>query len=153
MIYEWSVNDSYLVLIWHPIWRRDCCGRYRMVVLFTTTYAIGGFHHKCCEFESRSQWGVLDTTLFDQVCQWLVTCCTNKTDLHDITEILLKLLLNTLTLTPIWRPCNMIFVWLKCEKLSLNWTITFLKWSMYQNISLFRFGQTTSIAAMENYFR
>ena len=78
---------------------------------------------------------------------------TNKTDLHDITEILLKLSLNTLTLTPIWRPCNMIFVWLKCEKWSLNWTITFLKWSMYQNISLFRFGQTTSIAALENYFR
>jgi hypothetical protein len=54
---------------------------FRMVVLFTTTYAIGGFHHKCCEFESRSQWGVLDTTLFDQVCQCLVTCCSNKTDL------------------------------------------------------------------------
>jgi hypothetical protein len=44
--------------------------------------------------------GVLDTTLCDKVCQWLATgswfslgtlvSSTNKTDLHDITEILLK---------------------------------------------------------------
>ena len=48
--------------------------------------------------------GVLDTTLCDKVCQWLVTglwfsqctqvSSTNKTDLHDVTEILLKLALN-----------------------------------------------------------
>jgi hypothetical protein len=44
--------------------------------------------------------GVLDTTLCDKVCQWLATSLwfspgtpvspTNKTDRHDITEILLK---------------------------------------------------------------
>jgi hypothetical protein len=44
--------------------------------------------------------GVLDTTLYDRVCQWLATgrwfsLCTifssiNKTDRHDITELLLK---------------------------------------------------------------
>ena len=55
--------------------------------------------------------GVLDTTLCDKVGQWLVTgqwfspgtpvSFTNKTDHHDITEILLKVALNTLTLTPI----------------------------------------------------
>jgi len=28
--------------------------RDRMVVGFTTTYAIGVYHHWCCEFESRS---------------------------------------------------------------------------------------------------
>jgi len=54
------------------------------------------------------RWGVLDTTLCDQVCQWLVTCLwfspytlvssTNKTDCHYITEILLKVALNTITL-------------------------------------------------------
>ena len=43
-------------------------------------------------------------------CQWLATgrwfspgtavSSTNKTDLHDITEILLKVVLNTITLTP-----------------------------------------------------
>ena len=51
---------------------------------------------------------VLDTTLCDQVCQWLaagrcffagtpVTSC-NNTDCHDITVILLKVALNTMTL-------------------------------------------------------
>jgi hypothetical protein len=49
-------------------------------------------------------------TLCDKVCQWLVTgqwfslctpvSSTNKTDRHDITEILLKVALNTITLTP-----------------------------------------------------
>jgi len=29
-----------------------------MVVGFTTTYAISAYHHWCCEFESRSGWGV-----------------------------------------------------------------------------------------------
>ena len=46
------------------------------------------------------------TTLCDRVCQWLATCqwfspgrpvsSTNKTDIHDITEILLKVALNTM---------------------------------------------------------
>jgi len=31
----------------------------RMVVVFTTTYAISAYHHWCCEFESRSGRGVL----------------------------------------------------------------------------------------------
>ena len=33
-------------------------GRDRMVVGFTTTYAIGAYHHWCCKFESRSRRGV-----------------------------------------------------------------------------------------------
>ena len=51
--------------------------------------------------------GVLDTSLYDKVCQWLATgqwfspvSSTNKTDCHDITEKLLKVSLNTITLTP-----------------------------------------------------
>jgi len=32
--------------------------RDRMVVGFTTTYAISAYHHWCCEFESRSGRGV-----------------------------------------------------------------------------------------------
>jgi hypothetical protein len=50
--------------------------------------------------------GILDTTLCDQVCQWLATgwwfspstlvFSTNKTDRHDTTEILLKVALNTI---------------------------------------------------------
>ena len=49
---------------------------------------------------------VLDTTLCDKACQWLATgrwfsagtrvSSTNKTDSHDITEILLKVALNTI---------------------------------------------------------
>ena len=33
---------------------RDCRGLDRMVVGFTTIYAISAYHHWCCEFESRS---------------------------------------------------------------------------------------------------
>ena len=46
------------------------------------------------------EWGVLDATLCDKVCQWLATgrwispgtpvSSINKTDRHDIAEILLK---------------------------------------------------------------
>ena len=56
----------------------------------------------------RSWWGVLDTTLCDKVCQWLATgrwfspgtpvSSTIKTTCHDITEILLKVALNTINL-------------------------------------------------------
>ena len=52
---------------------------------------------------------MLDITLCDKVCQWLATgrwfspgasvSSTNKTERHYITEILLKMTLNTLTLT------------------------------------------------------
>jgi hypothetical protein len=48
-------------------------------------------------------------TLCDKVCQWLSTgrwfsmgtpvSSTNKTDCHDITEILLKVALNTINIT------------------------------------------------------
>ena len=78
-----------------------------MVIGFTATYAISAYHHWSCEFESHSWLDVLDTTLGDQVCQWLEAgrwfspgnpvSSTNKTDRHDITEILLKVALNTIT--------------------------------------------------------
>ena len=54
--------------------------------------------------------GVLDTTLWDKVNLWLAAVrwfspgtpvsFINKTDCHDINEILLKVALNTTTLTP-----------------------------------------------------
>jgi hypothetical protein len=34
-----------------------------------STYAISAYHHKSCEFESCWWRGVLDTTLWDKVCQ------------------------------------------------------------------------------------
>jgi hypothetical protein len=36
---------------------------------FTTTYAISGYHHKSCKFQSHSWRGVLNTTLHDKICQ------------------------------------------------------------------------------------
>jgi hypothetical protein len=64
------------------------------------------YHHKCFEFKSHSWQGVLVATLCDKVCQWLGAgqwfslvnpgfSSTNETDHHDITEILLKVELNT----------------------------------------------------------
>ena len=83
-----------------------------MVVAFTITYAISAHHHQSCDFESWSWWGVLDTTLCDKVCQRLATgwwfssgitvSSTNKTDRQDITEILLKVALNTIPPPEFW---------------------------------------------------
>ena len=81
-------------------------------------YSYGSWIHRwCCEFESRSGRGVQ---------QWLATglwfspgppvSSTNKTDRHDIAEILLKVALNTITKNTI--ACLQIFV--MCCVL-LNW--------------------------------
>ena len=68
--------------------------RNPMVVWFTITYAISTYQHWSC----------------DNVCQWLTTgrwfspgtpaSATNKTDSHDITEILLKVAWNTINHKP-----------------------------------------------------
>ena len=65
-------------------------------------------HLKCCEYKLNLWRGVLDTTLCDEICQWLATgqwfspgtlvSSTNKPDHHDITEIFLKVALNTINL-------------------------------------------------------
>jgi hypothetical protein len=74
-----------------------------MVVGFTTIYLIIGYHHYICEFEPRSWRGVLDTTLCDKVSQWFSSVTpvfsANKTNHHDITEILFKVALNTIIQT------------------------------------------------------
>ena len=87
-------------------WQCKHRGRDHMVVGFTTTYAISACRH--CEFDSRSGNGVLDTTLCEQVCQWVVAggwfslgtpvVSTKKTDRHGITEILLKVALDAITI-------------------------------------------------------
>ena len=83
---------------------RDC-----MVVWFITTYAISAYHHWCCEFEPCSGGMFSIQHYVIKVCLWLVAdrwispgtlvSSTNKTDCHNITEILLKVALNTITLT------------------------------------------------------
>ena len=75
-----------------------------MVVGFTTTYAISAYHHWFCEFESRPGWGVQHYVIkfvsdLRQVGSFLRVLwfySTNKTDSHDIAEILLKVALSTI---------------------------------------------------------
>jgi hypothetical protein len=43
-----------------------------MVVGFTTTYAISAYHHWRCELESCSWRGILDTTVCDEVSDFLL---------------------------------------------------------------------------------
>jgi hypothetical protein len=74
---------------------------------FTTTYAISAYHPLMLwvRISTRARC----TTLCDKVCYWLATdrwfspgfplSSTNKTDSHDITEILLKDALNTIKQT------------------------------------------------------
>ena len=76
-----------------------------MVVEFKATCAITT---KVVNSKPRSWRGVLDTTLCDKVCKSLGTdrgfspgtpvSSTNETDRNDITEILLKVALNPITL-------------------------------------------------------
>ena len=77
---------------------------------FTTTYAISAYHHWCCEFESRSGPGVQHYAIKFVSDLWQVggfpcvslgppVSSTNETDHHDITEILLKVALNTIKQT------------------------------------------------------
>ena len=75
-----------------------------MVDGFTTTCAISTNHHWSCEFESCSWQVYLIQHFVIKFCQWLAAggcfspgipvSSTNKTDCHDIIEILLKVALN-----------------------------------------------------------
>ena len=78
-------------------------GHDRMVVGFTTTYAISAYHHWCLWV--RNSIRARCTTWCDEVCQWLATdrwfslgppvSSTNKTDRHDIAEMLLNTIKQT----------------------------------------------------------
>ena len=98
-------HKSMSVILPINLWSEANKGRHdrdHMAVGFTITYAISTYHYQCCEFEYCSG----DTTLCDKVYQWLVTglwwslgtpvSSTNKTSPHKITEILLKVALNTI---------------------------------------------------------
>ena len=77
--------------------QHGCCEQTYFCLAITT---------KVVSLKPRSWRGVLDTTLYDKVCQWLATglwfslgtpvSSTNKTDHHDLTEILLKVASNTI---------------------------------------------------------
>jgi hypothetical protein len=67
-----------------------CCGCDRMVVGFTTTYAISAYHHWCCEFESRLGRGVHHYVIkfVSLTVRWFSpgppVSSINKTDCHDL---------------------------------------------------------------------
>jgi hypothetical protein len=85
---------------------------------------------KYCNSESVFR-GALDTALCDKVCQWLAAgqsfslatpiSSTNKTNCHSITEISLKVVLNTITLTPIHLA--VLTDRLLCMKVYYAWTV------------------------------
>ena len=74
------------------------------------------------------------TTLCDKVCQWLVTgqwcslgttvSSTNKTDCHDIAEILLKVALNTITLA-------LYYLCVLCGHMCLFVVMLYAEWWVY----------------------
>jgi hypothetical protein len=119
------INTSHFVNF-HVSWIWGRGDRDRMVVGFTTTYSISAYHHYRCEFETRS-WrrGVLDTTLCDKVCQWLVAgrwfslstpvSSTNKTDRHELNKTLLKVSLNTINLNVLY-----ICTWCLCIQIQIQ---------------------------------
>jgi hypothetical protein len=95
------IDVSLLIHIKGPLWSR--------------LYGSWIYNYLCNQCLSPLTWfwiplrrGVLYTTLCDKVCQWLAgwwfspctsVSSTNKADRHDISEILLKVVLNTITLT------------------------------------------------------
>ena len=97
---------------------RDRHGRDRIVVGFTTTYAISAYHHERCEIESCLWRAVLDTALCDKICQWHAA---------GRTETLLTVALSTialviaLTITIIFLNVNFLLFQLFSFYFLLNW--------------------------------
>ena len=83
------------------MWSRRSCDC--IVFGYIIPCARNAYYHWSCEFFPRSWRDVLDKTLCDTVCQYLVTSrrfspvfSTTKSNRHGLTEILLKVALNTL---------------------------------------------------------
>ena len=89
---------------------RDRRGHNRIVVGFRTTYAINFYQHYRCEFESRSgevysiqHYVIKFVSDVRQIIGFLLTepvSSINKTDRHDITELVLKVAFNDITPPP-----------------------------------------------------
>jgi hypothetical protein len=101
---------------------RSRCGHDRMVVGFTTIYAISCLSPLKLWVRTTFMERCFDTTVCDKVCQWLATCqwfspgisvsSTNKTDCHEITEICLKVTFNT---KPIINKVCVFVQFIKCK--------------------------------------
>ena len=88
-----DIIHSFNVFVLFHILSEGRHGHDRMVVEFTTTCAISAYHYKSCEFESHSWWGALSLSVNcgRSVVFARYSGIFNKTDHHDISEILLKI--------------------------------------------------------------
>ena len=108
LAYDWTVKDEWMVK-WPWVSWSWSYGSWVYNYLYNLNQCLSPLK---LWVWSRSWWGVLDTPLCDKVCQWpaagrcfspcTLLSSTNKTDCHDITEILLKVALNTITITIFW---------------------------------------------------
>jgi hypothetical protein len=90
-------QDCGMTGLWWPF--KFSCSRSYLCVNLCDHPVLHFYHFECCStrLPSSNKRCILDTTLCYKVCQWLVTgqwfspvSSTNKTDCHDITEILLQ---------------------------------------------------------------
>ena len=97
----WHLGMALLI----PWWGRR--GHNPMLVGFTTTYAISAYHHWYCSSNpTHGEVHSIQHYMIKFVTSWLASgqrfypgtpvSITNKTDRHDVTEILLKVALNNL---------------------------------------------------------
>jgi hypothetical protein len=119
--------------------------------------AISAFQHQRCEFESSSWWGLLDTSICDKVCQWFASVgvflrvsSTNKTDRHDITEILLIVALNTITLTLTTKVVSLIYNLLKT---TIRYKSVTDSWQVGEFRGEFRFSPPLKLTTMKYWYR
>ena len=113
-----------------------------------TNYAISAYHHKHCGFKSRLGEVFSIQRYVIKVCQLLaagqwfslrtLVSPTNKIDRHDITEILLKLLLNIVR----FELTTLVVICIDCigscrSNYHMNTTIKFKKAVNYQMPSFF----------------
>ena len=101
-------------------------GRDGMVVWLITTYAMNAYIITDVVSSNPVQADIIDTTLCYKVCQWAVAgqwfspctlvSSTNKTERHDITEILMKVVLNTISHPPTYN----VMLLQKCDNTTKN---------------------------------
>ena len=128
----------------------------------TKIRGVKSFAPESCEFEPRSWRGVLDTTLCDKFCQKLATgrlfsldsrvYFTNKTDRHDITEILLKVALNTIN-QPTNQPnginsMNFHFMYLLIFRTELDFFFVFVFFLLFLFLHCFHYSVTLTTCSM-----
>ena len=89
-----QLKQNTLTLYVQQVWGR--CGCDRMVVGFTITIKVVSLNPFHGEVYLIQHYVIKLVSDLQQICGFLQVSSTNKTDCHDITEILLKVPLNTI---------------------------------------------------------